>query len=133
MSAYRWIGVSAPVESQPNRPVTRLGVAVSWPRCACAAARLGGEVFVSRAYPYCPRLVTETGGLRLAGSSEKAWPSDGEFGSRMAPSEPVELKTPANGAGMPPKASHGVLVDSLSKAPLAESAMIGVGLLPPSM
>ena len=49
MSAKRWIGVSAPVESHPNRPVTGSGVAVSWPRCACAAIRLGGEVLVSRA------------------------------------------------------------------------------------
>src|SRR5262249_56260649 len=127
MSANRWIGVSAPVESQPNRPVTGSGVALSWPRCACAAARLRGEVFVSRAYPYCAKLVTGTGGLRSGGNSRKAWPSDGEFGSRMAPSEPVELNTPANGAGMPPKASHGVLVDSLSSAPLAEAAVIRVG------
>src|SRR5262249_9238196 len=133
MSANRWIGVSAPVESQPNRPVTGSGVALSWPRCACAAARLRGEVFVSRAYPYCARLVTGTGGLRFGGSSEKAWPGDGEFGSRAGAGRPVELKTPAKGAGMPPKLSHGVLVDSVSSAPLAESAVTGVRLLPPSM
>src|SRR5215813_2912302 len=121
MSAKRWIGVSAPAESQPNRPVAGSGVVLSWPRCACAAIRLGGEVLVSSAYPYWARLVTGTGGLRIAGRNGKAWPRDGELGSRIAPSEPVELKSPANGAGMPPKLSHGELVCSASNAPVAES------------
>ena len=87
----------------------------------------------SSAYPYWARLVTGTGGFRCAGSRGKVWPRDGESGSSSAPSEPVELKRPANGAGIPPKLSHGVLVCSVSSAPVAESAAIGTGLLPPSM
>jgi hypothetical protein len=62
---------------------------------------------VSSAYPYCARLVAGTGGFRFAGSPDHAWPSEGEFGSVSTPSDPAELKSPAKGAGMPPKLSHG--------------------------
>ena len=84
------------------------------PRWACAAASEAGEVPTLSAYPYCPRLVAGTGGFSCAGSSENCWPSERASGAISAPSEPVALNSPANGAGIPPNDSHGVALGALS-------------------
>ena len=52
--------------------------------------------------------VTGIGGFKFAGRSGNCWPIDGASGSMNTPSEPVALKRPANGEGMPPNVSHGV-------------------------
>jgi hypothetical protein len=54
-------------------------------------------------------------------------------GSISTPVDPVELKMPANGAVIPPKASQGELVSSAASLWRASSGVMGVGLLPPSM
>src|SRR3954447_17797053 len=97
------MGVRAPVESQPRG----LPLAASWPRCACAARSDDGEVFTSSAYPYWPRFVTGTGGLRFGGSSGNCCPPVGLWGSMIEPIARVALKRPAYGAPLPPNDSHG--------------------------
>ena len=69
------------------------------------------------------------------GSSPEDWPRDGPFGSRSAAADPVALKMPAYGAGMPPNANQGVSLGASSacSAAVASAALIGVAALPPSM
>src|SRR4051794_3097591 len=62
---YRVIGVRAPA---PFHPCTGPDAVIPLPRCACAAARLGGEVATLSAYPYWPTFDTRTGGTMLAGN-----------------------------------------------------------------
>ena len=54
-------------------------------------------------------------------------------GAISAAIEPVELNRPANGALIPPKVSQGVDARSSFSACVASAALIGTGLLPPSM
>ena len=51
----------------------------------------------------------------------------------IEPSAPVALNRPAKGALMPPNASHGELVCRSCSRWVAAAAVIGCGLLPPSM
>jgi hypothetical protein len=77
--------------------------------------------------------VTGTGGLRFAGSSGNAWPSDGASASILTPREPVELKSPAYGAAIPPNDSHGELFCRFCSDVDACSGLTGTGFEPPSM
>jgi hypothetical protein len=55
------------------------------------------------------------------------------LGATRVSVEPTALKRPANGVGMAPNASHGVDARSFCSEAVAWSALIGTGLLPPSM
>ena len=53
-----------------------------------------------------------------------------------APSEPVALNSPANGAAIPPNASHGEALGAFERLPapcVACGRAHGAGRLPPSM
>src|SRR6266545_4214079 len=129
MLAYRWIGVISPAGSHPRGSP----LAARCPACTCAAMSEGGEVSVSTPKPNCASLVAGTGGFRLAGSNGNVCASEGPFGSMTAAVEPVADKRPRNGAGIPPKASHGVPFWRFWSDWVACSGDTGTGLLPPSM
>jgi hypothetical protein len=69
----------------------------------------------------------------LLGSSGQFSRIDGSFGATFARPEPTTLNRPAKGAGIPPKASHGVELARFERDALACSGVTGVGLLAPSI
>ena len=74
-----------------------------------------------------------TGDLRFDGRSGQSRSSAGAFGSVRASVDPTMLNRPANGAGMPPNASHGPSASMSCSDWFACSGVTGVGPLPPSM
>ncbi len=50
----------------------------------------------------------------LGGNSPDAWPNEGASGSNSAADAPVATNTPAYGAGIPPKLSHGLAPGAFS-------------------
>src|SRR5918994_1047135 len=141
-----WASFAFPAAIAPESIVSRCGwyqavpsqprgspLSFSCPRCAWAARRPIGEVLTSSAYPYCPSFVGATGGFKLAGSAGHDHPSDGSFGAIFTPVEPLALKRPAYGAGMPPKLSQGEPFARAWSRMVASSGLTGAGLLPPSM
>src|SRR3954471_8216482 len=78
-------------------------------------------------------LVTGTGGRRFSGIPDQPSSSAGAFGWRSAALDATMLKSPAKGAGMPPTDSPGDPPLRSASDLFASSALIGVGLLPPSM
>src|SRR5262249_59480360 len=105
------------------------------PAWTCAARRFGGDVSVSVEKPNPASLVgmMPPGGTRLLGSSGQPLKTLTPLGSASAAAEPTMPKSPANGAGMPPNASQGVEVCRFASAVVAWPAVIGVGLLEPSI
>src|SRR5262249_39566444 len=97
MSAQRWIGVIAPLRSQPLG--SPLGASV--PVWTCAARRFGGDVAMSVARPKPASLVAVTpgGGWRFDGSRGQPLKTDTPFGSALVALDPTIAKSPACGAG----------------------------------
>ena len=90
-----------------------------------------GDVAVSSAYPYRPAFVAGTGGLRFPGSRRKSCAIDGASGAISASADPPELNSPAKGAAIPQKDSHGEPERSAPSDRSASPAEIGSRRLPP--
>src|SRR6266536_5739979 len=114
-------------------PPARVAAGGEMPGVHLRGDERGGRGLGVHPKPNCASLVAGTGGFRLAGSNGNVCASEGPFGSMTAAVEPVAEKRPRNGAGIPPKASHGVPFWRFWSDWVACSGDTGTGLLPPSM